>query len=294
MEQIDTRDEALLSFFSSDGDQTIVNYLDSVFGFLYRRTDFYKVKKHRDESVGFMPGEALRLVLKIFKQYQDLEEHSTRLSQLETFKSDGVAPQAVAEIEISGENDLPVGPVEKEPPKSSATKSGPDASDSYNGAVCEKFSWNQTLADVEISVPVPKDITRGKQVSVKTTNTTVKVSVGAETLLDGELTKKVKNEDTIWSLVPGKCVQLHLEKVEQRWWDALLTTDKKINVRLIDPSRPLQDFPEDEQMRVREMVANQEKRRTNSQKTEEMLKAAWNAEGSPFKDTPYDPTKVNF
>ena len=27
---------------------------------------------------------------------------------------------------------------------------------------------------------------------------------------------------------------------------------------------------------------------------EEMLRAAWDAEGSPFKGTPFDPSKVNF
>jgi hypothetical protein len=36
MDKIEARDEALINFFS-DGDKTIVNYLDSVFGFLYRR-----------------------------------------------------------------------------------------------------------------------------------------------------------------------------------------------------------------------------------------------------------------
>ena len=29
-------------------------------------------------------------------------------------------------------------------------------------------------------------------------------------------------------------------------------------------------------------------------KNEEMLRKAWDAEGSPFKGTPFDPSKVNF
>jgi len=50
------------------------------------RTDFYKVKSHAEEAVGFVPGEALKVTLKIFKQYQDLEEHTQKLSQIKRFK----------------------------------------------------------------------------------------------------------------------------------------------------------------------------------------------------------------
>ncbi|CAB3371464.1 Hypothetical predicted protein [Cloeon dipterum] len=291
MEQIEAQDEAIHKILM-DGNPTIVSYLDSVFGFLYRRTDFFKAKNKVDDPVGFMPGEAMNLVLKIFKQYQDLEEYSQRLAKMERLKGDGIAPAAAAEVEVISNDDLPVGPLEK----ASASAQGPDESESHNGAACDGYSWSQTIADVDISVKVPKHVVKGKQIKVETTNRLVKVVAGDDCLLDGELTNRVKCEETIWSLVPGKCVQLHFEKCEERWWDGLLTTDGKIDVRQIDSTRSLYDYSESDEMRIREMVLHQERKTANHEPkaVEEMLKTAWDADGSPFKGTPYDPSKVNF
>lgn len=36
--------------------------------------------------------------------------------------------------------------------------------DSYNGAVRENYAWSQDYSDLEIKVPVPKHIMKGKQV----------------------------------------------------------------------------------------------------------------------------------
>lgn len=38
--------------------------------------------------------------------------------------------------------------------------------DSYNGAVRENYTWSQDYSDLEIKVPVPKHIVKGKQVKV--------------------------------------------------------------------------------------------------------------------------------
>jgi len=117
---------------------------------------------------------------------------------------------------------------------------------------------------VDISIKVPPEITRGKQVTVKTTNQGLTVRAGDQKQLDGALTKRVRCEETIWSLVPSKCVQVHLEKAEERWWDALLTSDKKINTRQIDPARPLDTYSEEEQTRIREMVTKEQQRQVSS------------------------------
>lgn len=36
--------------------------------------------------------------------------------------------------------------------------------DSYNGAVRENYAWSQDFSDLEIKVPVPKHVVKGKQV----------------------------------------------------------------------------------------------------------------------------------
>jgi len=139
-----------------------------------------------------------------------------------------------------------------------------DASESHNGAVCDGFRWCQSLSDVDVSITVPKEVTRGKQVTVETANQSLCVWAGDKKLVDGRLSRRVRCEETVWSLEPGRCVQVHLEKAEERWWDALLETDDKIDVRNIDPARPLDQYSEEEQMKVQQMVSNRQQRNLNS------------------------------
>lgn len=37
--------------------------------------------------------------------------------------------------------------------------------DSYNGAVRENYTWSQDYTDLEVRVPVPKHVVKGKQVT---------------------------------------------------------------------------------------------------------------------------------
>ncbi|KAL8173836.1 UNVERIFIED_CONTAM: hypothetical protein K2H54_027363 [Gekko kuhli] len=46
-------------------------------------------------------------------------------------------------------------------PKQEQFQANPD---SYNGAVRENYSWSQDYSDLEIKVPVPKHILKGRQV----------------------------------------------------------------------------------------------------------------------------------
>jgi hypothetical protein len=40
--------------------------------------------------------------------------------------------------------------------------------DSYNGAVRENYAWSQDYTDLEVRVPVPKHVVKGKQVTAGT------------------------------------------------------------------------------------------------------------------------------
>ena len=40
-------------------------------------------------------------------------------------------------------------------------------SDSFNGAVTDKYSWGQTHGDVDVKVPVPKYVKKSKDIDVK-------------------------------------------------------------------------------------------------------------------------------
>ena len=63
------------------------------------------------------------------------------------------------------------------------------------------YSWRQTLQDLSVSVPVPAG-TKSKELNVviKKKHITVQIKATKESLLEGELTKEIKLDDSTWTL----------------------------------------------------------------------------------------------
>ena len=45
----------------------------------------------------------------------------------------------------------------------------------YNGAVLDRYSWSQTIKDIEVKIPVPSSITKGRDVGVEIKTSHLKV-----------------------------------------------------------------------------------------------------------------------
>ena len=63
------------------------------------------------------------------------------------------------------------------------------------------YSWRQTLQDVSVTIPVPVG-TKSKELSVviKKKQIIVQIKATKESLLEGELTKEIKLDDSTWTL----------------------------------------------------------------------------------------------
>ena len=63
------------------------------------------------------------------------------------------------------------------------------------------YSWRQTLQDVSVSIPVPAG-TKSKEliVVIKKKQIIVQIKATKESLLEGELTKEIKLDDSTWTL----------------------------------------------------------------------------------------------
>jgi len=78
----------------------------------------------------------------------------------------------------------------------------------------------------------------------------------------------------------------------------LIVSEPKISVRKIDPSRPMSDLDDASQAKIDELMYNEHQKRlglpqSHESKTYEMLRKAWDVEGSPFRGQPFDPSKIN-
>ena len=63
-------DEVYLGILQNCG--KIEPFLDSVFQFLSRRTDFFLMMHKKDDKLGFPPGFAEKMLIKIFRKYQEV------------------------------------------------------------------------------------------------------------------------------------------------------------------------------------------------------------------------------
>ena len=70
------------------------------------------------------------------------------------------------------------------------------------------YLWRQELGDLDVTVPVPKG-TRGKDLDIKIQKKFLSVSLkGKEKILEGELAKDIKVEDSTWTI--GNLLLLYL------------------------------------------------------------------------------------
>lgn len=73
------------------------------------------------------------------------------------------------------------------------------------------------------------------------------LTIGSGVLLDGNLQRTVKSEESMWLLEAGEFVVINLEKREERFWTAVLEGDTEIDKSKVDTTRDISDFDEQTQ-----------------------------------------------
>ncbi|XP_077354269.1 nudC domain-containing protein 3 isoform X2 [Festucalex cinctus] len=329
LEMTEMYDNALLGILQHVGN--IQDFLQVYFGFLYRKTDFYRLLSGPGDKMGFPPGVAEKMVLKTFKMFDKFSEEIREVQKRRDGETAAV-PAAVQELEVTSEATAAAsatsfsGPVAESEPSARPASDGGDAataqgdqeaaasrsekptqkasaaasdSDSYNGAVRDKYHWSQDYNDVEVRVVVPKEVVKGKQVSVSLRSDGVRVCVRAgpeeQTLVEGKFSHKINTENSLWSLEPGKCVVLSLNKTSEVWWKRVLEGEEEIDVDKLNRERSMASVDEEEHAVLDRLTFDyhqklQGKPQSHEMKVHEMLKKGWEAEGSPFKGQQFDPS----
>ncbi|XP_075767012.1 nudC domain-containing protein 3 isoform X2 [Pelodiscus sinensis] len=344
----DTYDQALLGILQHVGN--VQGFLRVLFGFLYRKTDFYRLLRPPRGRLGFPPGAAQAMALQAFKSFEQLARQDDERRQQELVEEMRKREEAAAaaertqvpavaqEIEIDSAAEPAAGPdggaavrpqestaaeepaeavgsspVAEPPGAAAPVESQPPAvpkrqeqfqtnPDSYNGAVRENYAWSQDYSDLEIKVPVPKHIVKGRQVSVDLSSSSIRVAVleGScqRVLMEGRLTHKINTESSLWSLEPGKCILISLSKVGEYWWSAILEGEEQIDIDKINKERSMATVDEEEHAVLDRLTFDyhqklQGKPQSHERKVHEMLKKGWDVEGSPFRGQKFDPAMFN-
>ncbi|KAL8277360.1 hypothetical protein RQP46_010200 [Phenoliferia psychrophenolica] len=135
------------------------------------------------------------------------------------------------------------------------------------------YVWRQTLQDVTVSIPVPAG-SKGRDLVVEIRKKQLKVGLkGQPPIIEGELAKEVKVDDSTWTLEDSREISLHLEKVNQQtWWANVVTSAPPIDTTKINPENSkLSDLDGDTRAMVEKMM-QMGKPTSDEQKKAEMLK----------------------
>uniref|UniRef100_A0A1B6KVN7 CS domain-containing protein n=1 Tax=Graphocephala atropunctata TaxID=36148 RepID=A0A1B6KVN7_9HEMI len=297
-------DDLLIHILKEEGQ--IVPFLDAIFGFLHRRTDFYIIQDNPNAKFGFPVGVAERVTRETFRKWQQIAAEVVQNDSLALMENCMTELVIHEEEVVTSESveDLPATVLPTEQHKSEKHQSQEDLTcDIYNGADCGTYRWAQTATEVDIKVPVASSVAKSNNVKVdiQACQLTVKVrSAGDDwdTVVDGQLAFKHHKDESIWTLLPGKQISIHLEKSGERWWDRLLTTETGRDLTSVDATRDVADLPPEDQMQVEKVMVQEERKRLGLESLEHqeklnLLKKAWNIEGSPFQGTAFDPSVLN-
>ena len=150
-------------------------------------------------------------------------------------KAGGAAATTAAPAQAAATDAAPE--EEKKEDDEDANKQMPNAG---NGGQCDKYSWEQSLGEVTVNVPIPAGTT-SKQLTVDIQKEHLKVGIkGQPLMIDGKLHKAVKKGDSIWCLETddsgARILQISLTKKEgQNWWSCIIQGDPEINTQKVEP-----------------------------------------------------------
>jgi len=273
-------DERFDGFFMQVAQQAggIDNILDAFFGFLNRKTDFFS---------GAEEGKARSLVNVHLEKWmvegrkkreEDKEKHlaaDKARKQLEQKKKEAAErewaeKQAAKKVEdrITEVVEEPAVPEKKEeeaPAQDTSTeeKKADEEDDGPppvgNGGTNEFYTWTQTLATVEVFVPV-KPGTKAKQLTIDITGSKMKVGMKGEApLFEGSLHAKIKADDTMWLIEDSQLVHITLEKFDgMAWWPTVVKGHPEIDTKKIVPENSkLSDLDGETRQTVEKMMYDQ-------------------------------------
>uniref|UniRef100_A0A1A9WE96 Nuclear migration protein nudC n=1 Tax=Glossina brevipalpis TaxID=37001 RepID=A0A1A9WE96_9MUSC len=305
-----------MSFLKSDlilrellqDQKTVTTFLDAVFGFLKRNTDFYYIQKDAGDRIGFPRGMKEQIVMSCLQKY-DPECQAYQLAADDINE----VPPALEEVEIVAKETkaqsrhIQLVPEVKEfkDEKEENNTTYFSEVDYKNGAVFENYCWSQTLKEIELLIKLPKQVKSSKHIKMELTSNSILIKAllnQPKVLVSGEVWSKFKHNDVVWTLMEGK-LHISLDKSQQIWWDKLFCKEPSIDIKRLDCEQYIDELPESSQAAIHKLrILEMEKQKNNiaeafndkSSEQLDRLKQAWNAEGSPFKGQPFDPSVIKF
>ena len=167
----------------------------------------------------------------------------------------------------------------------------------WNGAVTDRYRWTQSIGEVTVEFPLPQRVCSRKDLVVELPNSGVSITVSGESVISGKFTERINASESTWTLDDSVRVTLTLAKSREAWWKGVLMGDPEIDTTKVESTKRIDEYDEETQGAIRKVLFDENQKRRGLMTSDELgmsdkLKAAWNAEGSPFAGTEFDPSIV--
>mmetsp|Transcript_35748 Transcript_35748/g.98528 ORF Transcript_35748/g.98528 Transcript_35748/m.98528 type:complete len:350 (-) Transcript_35748:41-1090(-) len=314
-------DDLLLGLASKHKNVEELSY--SILSFFERRTDLFHVMESSDEGMGFMPGVAEKMLFKHFGFFQ--QRYFSRAQPQFLYRGPGAPAEEERSVVGAVSTSMEISSLGHETAADaisspSVVPTPADAADSsviakeqaaslpektkklmrhistWNGAVTSKYHWSQSISEVTVEVEVEPNC-RSKDVEANLSATRLWLKCKGNMVLEGKLHEKVIVEDFMWYLDDNKVV-MSMEKQRETWWRCVLEGDEEIDTTKVESTRTMDEYDGETQGAIRKIMFDQHQKAagkaTSDQiRTADMMKDAWNAPGSPFRGSDFDPTLLN-
>lgn len=65
--------------------------------------------------------------------------------------------------------------------------------------------------------------------------------------------------------------KIYLEKIQERWWENVLVGEEKIDLKNINPEKPMEELDQESQTKIKQMMFDEQQKRLGLPTSEEQV-----------------------